>query len=732
MTGKSVILRGLNLGIATLAITAPAWSQEAAPPAGQAGAAPREVVVVQARKRDEAIEDVPASVTAITADTIEQLGLESVEEFVRQIPGGTLVGSGPEYLDDIALRGQGGGRLGFSESTTGIYRDGIFVAGGGFGGRTFSRIDFLDMASMEVYRGPQGALYGRNAVGGAVNVITTKPGDDINAKVSASYTDKERYELEAAATAPLTDAFAMRFAGYVSDQQDGDYRSSAGKTLDTSEAWGARASGRLDLGDATRLIASVESSSADDPAFSALGQHAVLDAANPFVRVGLQDEGRVVINQTSVSAELTHDFEESSLTVLAGYKTRDGDRSNDDLDHFLGVNNAAVRLIDNQGEDFERFGAEARLASSGSGKLQWMIGGDAMAYTSDVYSFRTGTVSLPATSATAIALRRQLRRDELTEELSSYSLFGLVGYDLTDQVNVTAEARVQVDQKDFVFQRTDTDSLTNDAIAETSFSEDWTRFLPAVSLNYEVTGDTTLYGRIATGYRPGGFNPTPEVGFLDKTAYDPEDVYSIEAGVKGVYRFGRTTVRPQLALFYSETDNVQQTTTLSPTQTAFSLQNVGGNFIYGGEFELFVSTPVLGGMFTTNIGLSGTNGEFNEGTSIIFSGATFDLSGQRVPRTRDYIVNFNPAYTRPIFGDYSGYISFNAQAAGGGYDNATRTRESQPYEIYDLSIGVVSSNWRLIAYAKNMTDEIYRVVEVNNNSYYNTPRSYGVRLVVSY
>ncbi len=732
MSAKAASLRGLNVSLFALAIAAPSWAQQPAPADSTPAAATTEVVVVQARKRDEAIEDVPASVTAITSDTIERLGLESVEEFVRQIPGGTLVGSGPEYLDDIALRGQGGGRLGFSESTTGIYRDGLFVAGGGFGGRTFSRIDFLDMASMEVYRGPQGALYGRNAVGGAVNVITTKPGDDINAKVSASYADTERYELEAAASAPVTDSFAMRFAGYVSDQQDGFYRSSAGRVLDTSEAWGGRASARFDLGDATRIDASVEASRGDDPAFSALGQHAVLDAADAFKRVGLQDEGRVVIDQTSITTGLTHDFADSTLTVLAGYKNRQGDRANDDLDHFLGVNNAAVRLIDNQGEDFQRFGAEARLSSSGSGKFQWMVGGDAMTYTSDVYSLRTGTVTLPATSATAIALRRQLRRDELTEELVSYSLFGLAGYDLTDQINVTAEARVQVDQKDFVFERTDTDTLTNDAIAETSFSEEWTRFLPAVSLNYEVTSDTTLYGRIATGYRPGGFNPTPEVGFLDKTAYDPEDVYSIEGGVKGVYRFGRTVVRPQLAIFYSETDNVQQTTTLSPTQTAFSLQNVGGNYIYGGEFELFVSTPLLGGTLTTNLGLSGTDGQFDDGTSIIFSGAINDLSGQRVPRTRDHIVNINPAYSRPLFGDYSGFISFNMQAAGGGYDNATRTRESPAYEIYDLSLGVVANNWRLIAYAKNMTDEIYRVVEVNNNSYFNTPRTYGVRLVMNY
>jgi iron complex outermembrane receptor protein len=727
----SCLRGGLLLGVATAAIAAPALAQEA-PVTGEPAAAAREVVIVQARKRDEAIEDVPASVTALSTDMVEQLGLDSVEEYVRQIPGGILVGSGPEYLDDIALRGQGGGRLGFSESTTGVYRDGIFVAGGGFGGRTFSRLDFLDMASMEVYRGPQGALYGRNAVGGAVNVITNKPGDDINAKLSASYSDIQKYEVEGAATAPLTDSFAVRAAGYMSEQVNGFYRRNTGEVLDDASAWGARASARLDVGPSTQVTGTIESSYSDDPAFVTLGQHNVLDAADPFKRVGLSDNGRAVIEQSSVSGELVHDFEGSTLTVLASYKDRTGERTGDDLDHFLGVNNAAVRLLDNQGEDYVRTGAEARLVSSGSGRWQWLVGGDFLDSASDVFSSRTGSVALPVTSPTAVALRRQLRRDVSTEDLNSYSVFGLVGYDLTDRINITAEARVQSDQKDFVFQRIDTDALTNDSIALTTFSEEWTRFLPALSMNYEITDTTTAYARYATGYRPGGYNPTPEAAFLDKTGYDPEDVWSVEGGIKGSYRWGRTVVRPQLAVFYSVTDNVQQTTTLSPTQTAFSLQNVGGNYIYGAELELFVSTPVLGGTFTTNMGLSGNYGEFDDGTDIIFSGAVFDLGGLRVPRTRDYIVNINPAYAHPLGDDLNGFISFNFQAEGGGYDNATNSRGSSHYEIYDLSVGVSGDHWRLIAYAKNMTDEVYRIVEVNNNSYYNTPQTYGARLILNY
>ena len=89
-------------------------------------------IIVQARRVGESIQDVPASVSVLNADSIARLAIENVADYTRQTPGAILIGSGPEYLNDIALRGQGGGRLGFSESTTGIYRDGIYVAGGGF------------------------------------------------------------------------------------------------------------------------------------------------------------------------------------------------------------------------------------------------------------------------------------------------------------------------------------------------------------------------------------------------------------------------------------------------------------------------------------------------------------------------------------------------------------------------------------------------------------------------
>ena len=134
-------------------------------------------MTVTARRREEEAIDVPLSVTAITAESEQRLVLDGIQDYIRQVPGATLVNSGPEYLNDFTLRGQGGGRQQFSESSTGIYKDGSYDAGGIFGGRQPSRLDLFDIERLEVLRGPQGAIrpqLGRRQI----NTVSRRPDPD--------------------------------------------------------------------------------------------------------------------------------------------------------------------------------------------------------------------------------------------------------------------------------------------------------------------------------------------------------------------------------------------------------------------------------------------------------------------------------------------------------------------------------------------------------------------------
>lgn len=728
--------RGIRVGVALsgIVISLAATNAQAqvadTETAASSSAQDSQEILVVARRRAEALEDVPASVGVLSSEEIERLAIRDVADYTRQTPGAVLIASGPSYLSDIGLRGQGGGRLGFSESTTGIYRDGIYVAGGGFGGRSYSRIDFYDIERIEVYRGPQGALYGRNAVGGAVNVITHKPVLDYEVSARAGFNNVDSLDTSATVNVPVTDTVAVRFGGYYAHQTGGYHINEVtGNVIDDSLDWGMRGTIGAGIGTDSTAYLTVEHSRSEAPGFTSVGQNAVLDP-DPFVRTGLDDVDRVVINQTQVIGEFRHDFGASELSILANYKGRHGYRTPADFDHYLGIRLPGVRLLDGQGEEFERYGAEVRWGSTGNGPLSWMAGADFMTFTSEVSSDRTGTVT--GTGATYTALRRQLRRQESTETLWSYSVYGQVGYDITDRLNLSVEARFQIDDKKFNFQQIDLDPTTNETIPYTAFARNWSRFLPTASLNYRVTHDLSFYARLATGYRPGGFNQNPALGYFDRVPYDPEDILSGEVGVKGQFHIGGALFRGQLAVYYSKTDDVQQTTVLSMTNPAFTLENVGSNHVIGGELELGMQVPLAGGRFSTNFNLSGSHGTWDDGASILYSGAPIDLSGEETARTRDYIINLNAQYDHEIADGMTGLLTASYQTAAGGYDDASLTRESENYSILDLSAGIRTEHWSILGYVKNVTNDIYRVVILANNNYYNTPRTYGVTFSVNW
>lgn len=683
-----------------------------------------DAIVVIARKRVEDVGSVPVSIGVATSEALERMGIVDVADLTRVTPGAVLIASGPEYLNDIALRGQGGGRLGFSESSTGIYRDGVFVAGGGFGGRTYSQIDFFDLDRTEVYRGPQGALYGRNSVGGAVNVITRRPVIDTQVRAKVGYDSVDNLSTEAIVNVPLSDHFAVRIGGYRERQTGGHYTSDAtGTTIDTQHNWGIRGAVGAGLGTDTNAYLTVEHSRSKGPGFTVLGRNVTLDP-DPFVRTQIDVADRVIIDQTSVLGEFHHDFGGTELTALANYKNRDGRRTNADFDHFLGVRNAGVTLYDAQGEAFAKMGGEVRLNSAGDGPLNWLFGVDYSSYESEVYSNRTGTVV--GTGATFNAYRRQLRRQESTENLESYSAFGLIGYDLTERLNLSVEARYQVDKKNFRFKQIDLDPTTNETIALTTFERKWERFLPTASINYKVGSDLSLFARVATGYRAGGFNNNPAPGFFNRVPYDPEDATNGELGIKSNFRIGDARFRFNASVYHTWTRDVQQTTTLTVINPTFTLENAGDNKIYGGEAELSGTIPFAGGRVLVSASYSGSRGTWDDGASIIFNGAVFDLSGLQTPRSRDYSINLVGGYSHLVGPDLD--LSFNAsfQTAGGGFDNANLARASESYAVLNLNAGIAGKNWNLRGFIKNVTNDVYVTVQVSNNNYYNIPRSYGV------
>lgn len=712
--------------------TNPAFAQATEPEDAEASVPD---ILVVARKREESLDDVPASVSALSATDQENLVLDGMGDYLRQTAGALLVSSGPDYLADISIRGQGGGRNGFSESATGIYRNGIFVAGGGFGGRSFSRLDYFDNARVEVYRGPQGALYGRNAVGGAVNVVSNRPNMDLGLASSVEYGAADRFKFEGIVNGALVeDRVAVRLGGLVIDQRGGDITDvNTGKTLDDQKYEGGRAQILAKLGSGWEARLTYELYSSEAAGFSALGQRLAtglpagrVSDPGPYLR-NASRVGRVKINDKTFYAELDGDLGFASLSAVYVRKDREGRRFNEDLDHFLGLEGlAGVDLIANQNEDFKRDGAEIRLSSNSNSPLTWLVGADWQDTVSDAVTFNGGSV--PATSSAA--LRSQaVRRDTALEKLTSWSIFGSLDYAISNRFSAGVELRFQRDEKDFRFQRVD---LVTGPV-QTS-NPVWKEVLPVASVRYKLGDDSQIFARYATGFRPGGFNQG--ITNLAQLEYDPEKAQSFELGVKG--RIPDLRMRFGVVGYYTITDEMQVVTAASATDTTFTLVNVPGAKQWGAEAELSGIITLGQGRLNYSLSAATQDGRFDNGSTVIITGRTVDISGARVNRARDLTLNLSAFYSHPLWDGVDIVFGGSLRTESGGYENATggtadvSARKLEGFTVLDARVSLKGESWQLSAFGKNLTDRTYILQNVNGNNYYNERARYGVELSVKF
>lgn len=483
------------IALATLIASVPtlAQSQAAGSPKNEESVSLEEVMVT-ARRREERLRDVPVAASAITEEMLQSLVLEGADDYLRQVPSATLVTSGPEYLNDITIRGQGSGRLGFSETATGLFRDGMYNAGGGFGGRSLTRMDVFDIERIEVLRGPQGALFGRNSVGGAVNIVANRSSDELQLRGTLRASNNDRHDAEAVVNMPLGKRAGLRIASLVQDQDGGFIvNQTTGHELDAQRYRGARAVFDFRATDALTLGAFYEYYDALTPAFVNLGQRETRTDGTPldpgrYLRADMNREGGADIAQHYAMANADYALSWATLSAKVSFVSRDGGRSNEDVDHYAGhssidvipgASTGGVDYTAAQHEDYSRTGAQIYLVSQPSGPLSWLVGVEGLWSQSDVASDPnlcpeyTGTLlpytpgcfvgqagTLAAQGATVrSAARLTMTHDEFSEDMTSYSLFGSLDWRLTEQLKLGIELRVQNDKKEFGFQRYSEDPL---------------------------------------------------------------------------------------------------------------------------------------------------------------------------------------------------------------------------------------------------------------------------------
>jgi outer membrane receptor protein involved in Fe transport len=705
----------------TAALVAAGTALLAEPAPAQQGALIEEIVVT-ARKQEESLRDVPVSATALTGDELRDAFVVDSVDVVRMIPNAIIAyGGGPDYLNNIIIRGQGGGRSGTSETATGIYRNGVYVAGGTYGGLQLMRLDLFDLERLETFRGPQGAVYGRNAVGGAVNAVTAKPQlDGVSARARIGYEDVERLVSEAVVNVPVVDErLGLRLGGYYTDQADGFYENiTTGEQLDEATYWGGRL-GLRGVSEDGALDATLwlETMSEEAPSFAAYA----FRPDPPFD----QDEfdrpfngpSEVEIEQDSVFLDASWDLGGPTASLAAVWLERDGERI-DDLDWFLGIANGSAGLIATQQAEMSRTGVELRLSSAPAGRLRWMVGAEAFEFEEDR---TTSNLNFAAASTVTAA-----------DETDSWSLFGLLRYDLTAAVEVTGELRYSEDDK---ANATEQVRLADDVVLRSfAESETFENLQPAATVRWQARDWVNVYGRIATAYRAGGFNDQPPAGVAGGAVFAEEKSISYETGAK--MRLLENRLQLDVALYVLETEDIQIVARGPQPPNPVYLQNGGDARNLGLEVDLrsVWAVPATAGSLSAKLGFSVSDGEYTSGEFLALQGGslvTVDLDGRDLSRLRDFTASVSLDYSQPVAGGLEGFARLLYQIEEGGFEDAANNDPLADFDILDGRIGLRGDGWEASLYGKNLTDELYVVERLTTGQrFVNRPRIWGAELRV--
>lgn len=665
-----------------------------APPALARKAANRESaqsdIIVSARKREERLVDVPVAVTVLSAQAVRDEGIDSVADVLGRTPGGTFSHVGPPITHEIMIRGVGGGRTFNVEAAIGQYRNGAYVSGGNMGGRTFGRMDFFDVERIEVLRGPQGALYGRNAAGGAINIVSAMPQEQPAASLMLAYGQNQRFEGEAIANAPLTDALFLRVGLMLNTQEGGAFTSAKGIPLDGEYQLGARATLRFAPGPQFDARLMMEHFDEEMPGFSLFAYNQLAAPSERFVR-RFNTPSELRRHETVVTFHADAELGAARLSSISFFKVREA-ATQDDMDGWFAVSSSLLANWRRRSTDrFRRFSQELRLSGPSGEPFDWMVGGELMAL-SDQFRIAVDGATGPARVQNSVTATDSRDR--------SFALFGALGYALAPRLQFTAEGRFNVDRKRIELESTLFSAAGLQSARQWNLDREFRKFSPVAALTFTPTPRSSLYLRYAEGFRAGGFNPEPDRIAPERfpIAYEPESTTSLELG--GKLELPERRLFLAAALYRMWVDRLfavvsYPVTIDNVTRSVGVVENAGNSRQSGLELEASlrpVDQP-------SGFGILDISGMASRGWGRILDGP---YAGREIPRLRHWQAAATASWQRPVGGGHSIFLLYSFRGEWGGVTTLSGTANDD-VELHDLRFGLAGGRWRVAGEIENLT-----------------------------
>ncbi|OXE37007.1 MAG: TonB-dependent receptor [Phenylobacterium zucineum] len=752
---KVQVRRRSALAVSLLALTTAA-------PAMAAAAADTQVeeLVVTARKRDEALIDVPFSVNAMSETKMRDRGATNIEDISRNIAGFTVQNLGPGQ-SQIAIRGISAGQLvrdqpGVKEQV-GVYLDESVISLSLF----TPDLDLFDLNRVEVLRGPQGTLFGSGSLSGTVRYITNQPTTAklegaLEATVSKVSHGGTGGDLKGMINIPINDKAAVRvaafteaFPGFIDAVQPGG---KIKEDVNDGRHQGFRASLLLQPTDNLTLTPRIIYQKVDVNGFNRVDEFNILansyTTTRPKVALGnlnqftqLREKFEDTFKLADMTAKL--DLENASITSISSYTDRDVLVLRDATALTSSITGGSIGLAQNvytlnapllDTTKIKLFTQEVRLASKGGDKLDWLVG---VFYSKmdrnygqflDVAGFSALT-GIPTKSVRAPT--DALYFSTVPYTLTQSALFGEATYKITDKLDITAGLRLaNYEEKrkltfDGIFADQTIDYPGNVKASDTA---------PRVILAYKATDSVTLNAQVSKGFRLGGVNDPlnkplcsaadlKTFGTLAKPAFNNESVWNYEAGLKAKLPEGRGSFTA--AAFVSDISDLQATVDAGSCSSRV-IVNVPKARSTGFEAEL---STRLTENFDVSASASFNNSELRSDVKDA-TGAILQAlrSGNRLPTVPRFQAAVSLGYVRPMDSGLTAFSNLSWQYVGDRYTQIS-DQENNPrsvslfglgtpsvstlafqlklpsYAIANLRIGVRAESWEAAIFVNNLTDE---------------------------
>ncbi len=713
-----------------------------------------DTIIVTATKTEQDLQDVPVSLSALDGDRLELIKGDGGDPLFLsgRVPSLNIETSFGRIFPRPSIRGLGNTDFDFnaSQPVSYIYDEVVYE------NPVLKSFPVFDLERVEVLRGPQGTLFGRNTPAGILKFESAKPGDEFDAFLTGSYANFDTVQVQGAVGGPISDWISIRLSGqyqyrddYIENQIDNDPRADAGQYEDL--AW--RAQVLVEPSDALSWLINIHGRALDggQTSFQANAFETGSNAVRPGFdrRQTFADAQRFSDLETDtvgVTSRAEADFGPVTLTYIFGYETAET-FSRGDVDggfgaSFLGEGNFGPGFIPFPAEsadgidDLDQITNEIRLSNSTPGAFNWTLGAYFFDEELDIVSLNFDTIANGAPNGEAFQ----------SQDTTSWAVFGSANYTITDALTLSAGLRYTDDDKDFTAIRTIAPFIGEaGALGPIDLEVGDENISFDVSATYALNADVNLYARVARGFRAPSIQGRILFGDAVTTA-DTEIILSYEGGVKSTLFDNR--VRANLNAYYYNIDDIQLTA-IGGAGNFNQLLNADEGIGYGIEGELDVLLAE-GLTLATNFSWNETEIQDEDLTSgicgapctvldpVIDAGGTplANIDGNPFPQAPRFIANAVLTYTYPLAGgEVFGTTDWSYRSSVNIFLFESVEFETEPQVIGGVRAGFRKNGWHIAGFSRNITNTIGTVsaIDFNNLSgIFNQPRTYGVEIGWAY